>query len=284
MSETSGASRSEIIATCISREINDGDVIGLGLGTFIPAAGAMLAQQTHAPTVDFFLSPAGAYVHDLPMLTLTLSEWAARDRVIDRPKLSEVFSQEVHPDHVEFFRPAQMDAFGRFNTSLIGSLDAPKLRLPGAAGIPDVTATLRRLFYYVPRHDSRTLVETVDFVTGGPTHFGTESSCSPYLGSRAFRLITDLGVFGFDEGGRMEVVSLHEEVTRDEVHAHTGFSLDGKWDERTEPPTGRELELLRESIDPLGVMLLETLPAKSRQERLLYIYNNERHVLEERMR
>jgi glutaconate CoA-transferase, subunit B len=284
MSPTAKASTSEIIATCISREIRDGDVVGLGLGTFIPAAGAMLAHRTHAPMVDFFVSPVGAYVSDLPMLTLTLSEWAARARVIDRPMLSEVFGQEVHPNHVEFFRPAQMDAFGRFNTSLIGSWDAPKLRLPGAAGIPDVTATLSRLFYYVPRHDTRTLVETVDFITGGPTHFGAKRSTSAHADSRAFRLITDLGVFGFNDDGRMEVESLHENVTRDDVIERTGFSLNGKWDRRTVPPTNEELELLRESIDPLGVMSLETLPAKSRRERLLNIYKNERQVLEERTR
>ncbi|HWD96820.1 MAG TPA: CoA-transferase, partial [Acidimicrobiales bacterium] len=222
MSHTAVASSAEVIATCISREIHDIDVVGLGLGTFIPAAGAMLAQKTHAPKVDFFMSSAGAYVHDLPMLTLTLSEWAAQGRVIDRPKLSEVFSQEVHATHVEFFRPAQLDAFGRFNTSLIGRLDAPNLRLPGAAGIPDVTATLSRLFYYLPRHDNRTLVENVDFVTGGPTDIGGRPPTSLHAGSRAFRLITDLGVFGFGDSGRMEVVSLHGDVTRDEVMQRTG--------------------------------------------------------------
>jgi glutaconate CoA-transferase subunit B len=282
MSRTVEASRAEIIATCISREISDGDVVGLGIGTFIPAAGAMLAQRTHAPRVDFFVSPAGAYVRDLPMLTLTLSEWAAQGRVIERPMLSEVFSQEVHPDHIEFFRPAQIDAFGRFNTSFIGPFDAPRLRLPGAAGIPDVTATLSRLFFYVPRHDIRTIVETVDFVTGGPTSIGGDSSSIG--GSRAFRLITDLAVFGFNDEGRMEVVSVHKGVTREEVLARTGFSLNGSWNECTELPTEHELELLRHSIDPLDLTSLEFLPAASRHERLINIYNNERQMLEERTR
>lgn len=284
MTTNSLATSAETVATCISREIHDGDVVGLGLGTFIPAAGAMLAQLTHAPSVDFFLSPAGAYVRELPILTLTLSEWATQDRIIDRPHLSEAFGQEVHPAHVEFFRPAQIDPYGRFNTSFIGSFKSPSLRLPGAAGIPDVTAILKRLYYYLPRHDRRTLVREVDFVTGGPTCIGAVEEGARQAGSRAFRMVTELGVFGFNEEGYVEVLSLHEGITRAEVLEKTGFPLSGSWKERTPPPSKEEITLLRETIDPLGVMALETLPSRERRQRLTEIFSHERRVLEERLR
>ena len=50
---------------------------------------------------------------------------------------------------------------------------------------------------------------------------------------------------------RMEVLSLHPGVTRDQVLAATGFAL--SWREplaTTAPPTDLELRILREEVDP----------------------------------
>ncbi len=66
-----------------------------------------------------------------------------------------------------------------------------------------------------------------------------------------FRVITELAVFGFDdETRRMKVLALNPGVDRAKVQDNTGFEL--LFDEglsMTEPPTGRELETLRE-LDP----------------------------------
>jgi glutaconate CoA-transferase, subunit B len=64
-------------------------------------------------------------------------------------------------------------------------------------------------------------------------------------------VITELAVFGFDnETRRMKVLALNPGVDRAQVQDNTGFEL--LFDEglsMTEPPTGRELETLRE-LDP----------------------------------
>jgi glutaconate CoA-transferase, subunit B len=66
-----------------------------------------------------------------------------------------------------------------------------------------------------------------------------------------FRVITELAVFGFDdETRRMKVLALNPGVSRGQVQDNTGFEL--LFDETlsmTEPPTGHELEGLRE-LDP----------------------------------
>jgi glutaconate CoA-transferase subunit B len=49
----------------------------------------------------------------------------------------------------------------------------------------------------------------------------------------------------------MEVLSLHPGVTLEQVRANTGFELGFKESLRTtEPPTGAELQVLREEVDP----------------------------------
>jgi glutaconate CoA-transferase subunit B len=66
-----------------------------------------------------------------------------------------------------------------------------------------------------------------------------------------YRVVTDLGIFGFDEKTkRMNVVALHPGVTFDRVQENTGFRLVHEGEIAvTEPPAERELEFLRK-LDP----------------------------------
>jgi glutaconate CoA-transferase subunit B len=67
-----------------------------------------------------------------------------------------------------------------------------------------------------------------------------------------FRVITNLGVFGFDEKTRaMKVLALHHGVTLEQVQDNTGFDLlyDKNELSVTAAPTDQELQALRE-LDP----------------------------------
>ena len=65
-------------------------------------------------------------------------------------------------------------------------------------------------------------------------------------------MITNLAVMGFhDESKRMQVESLHPNVTLDEVRANTGFELLIKDPlELTPTPDDEQLRVLREEVDP----------------------------------
>jgi glutaconate CoA-transferase subunit B len=66
-----------------------------------------------------------------------------------------------------------------------------------------------------------------------------------------YRVVTDLGLFGFDEQTkRMKVLALHPGVTLEQVRDNTGFELavDSKLDV-SEPPRPGELAFLRK-LDP----------------------------------
>jgi glutaconate CoA-transferase subunit B len=71
------------------------------------------------------------------------------------------------------------------------------------------------------------------------------------------RIITDKCVMGFDpESHTASLVSLHPEVSLEDVLANTGFALNVPEDiPITALPAQEELRLLREEIDPKNVYL-----------------------------
>ena len=75
----------------------------------------------------------------------------------------------------------------------------------------------------------------------------------------------------------MRLRSLHPGVSLRRAQAKTGFELITPDDiPETEPPSERELRLLRQEIDPLGVRALETLRGAARREKLHQILAEER--------
>ena len=74
-----------------------------------------------------------------------------------------------------------------------------------------------------------------------------------WLGSGPTVVVTGLGVYGFDDGGEMELRSLHPGATVDEVRRNTGWEMNVADDlSETPPPTDEELRLIHEELDPDG--------------------------------
>jgi hypothetical protein len=158
----------EIIVTCISHQVQDGEIVAQGLATPLVAAAYLLARKTHAPNL-YFASAIGQGVcrHPAPLsLTYVESLW------LDRALTTVGFVQaavDVLPNlrPKEFFRPGQIDAFGNFNNIAFGQdYKKPRLRLPGTGGIPDVTTFIDNIYLYVPRHSRITLFKNLTSVQG----------------------------------------------------------------------------------------------------------------------
>lgn len=261
----------ELISTCISHQIEDGELVVQGLATPLVTAGYLLAKLTHAPNLLFASAIGQALCQDWAPMGLSNIEslW------LDKAMVSLGFARSVaellpifHPK--EFFRPAQMDACGNFNNVAIGSDYArPMMRLPGSGGIPDVTTYSDKVHLYVPRHSRAVFVERVDFVSG----LGHDSSHDGGLGPRY--LVSDLGQFDFARG-RLRLTSLHPGVSLEKVQKKTGFRLEIAQNfSETPPPTADELRLLRKQIDPLGIRRLETLSGGARRRLLREILEKE---------
>ena len=67
-------------------------------------------------------------------------------------------------------------------------------------------------------------------------------------------VVTDLGIYHFDEGGEMRLDSLHPGASLDDVRATIGWDVKVADDlGSTPPPTAEELRLVRQELDPDGV-------------------------------
>jgi glutaconate CoA-transferase subunit B len=104
----------------------------------------------------------------------------------------------------------------------------------------------------------RTFVESVDFMSGAGYGRGPgwrEQRGLPSQGP--WRVVTDLAVFEFDAStGQMALLGLFPGVSRDEVAEKVSFPV-LRLDQAPvlDPPTEQELRVLREGVDPRGILL-----------------------------
>jgi acyl CoA:acetate/3-ketoacid CoA transferase beta subunit len=254
----------ELIAACIARQVQDGDILAQGLATPLVAAGYILAQRTHAPQVYFASAIGQGIAQGWSPLGLARIEELWVGKALANVSFVTLAADMLSTFHVkEFFRPAQVDPQGNFNNIAIGRNPAhPRLRLPGAAGIPDVSVHSDHIYMYVPRHSRAVFVPELDWLSGMGHHPARQRGHGPCY------LISDLGQFDW-AAGRMRLVSYHRGVTIGRIQAKTGFELEIAPEvEETPPPTPEALRLLREEIDPLGVRRLETLAGTARRDHL----------------
>jgi hypothetical protein len=88
-------------------------------------------------------------------------------------------------------------------------------------------------------------------------------------------LISDLGQFDF-ANRRLRLITYHPGTTPTQIQARTGFELELSPDlHETPAPTGAELRLLREVIDPMGIRRLETVSGSTRRDMLHEILERE---------
>ena len=142
---------------------------------------------------------------------------------------------------------------------MIGSYDAPKVRLPGAAGLPDGVPVEPALYMYVPRHDRNTFVSKLDFVSAP----GREEGAKPYL------VVTNLAVMRFAPDGILEVASLMPGATSEAVRDNTAFDLRFRAELIPfRPLTTNQLKVLRSDIDPQSLRDLELQAGEDRLDRI----------------
>ncbi len=109
-----------------------------------------------------------------------------------------------------------------------------------------------------PTRNPPSVCPKVDFLTtpGYLTGPGAREAAALPTGTGPYRVITQLGVMGFDnKTKRMMLLSTHPNVSQDQIEANTGFKL--IIPEKiaiTEPPTAQELSILRQ-IDPMQIVL-----------------------------
>ena len=236
----------EMMTVSAARALRDNVTCFVGIG--LPSAAANLARATHAPGLVLIYESGtiGAKPGRLPLSIGdgVLAETA--DAVVSVP---EIFNYWLQPGRIDvgFLSAAQIDKFGNINTTVIGDYAAPKTRLPGAGGAPEIAASCREVIVVV-RQTLRSFVDRVDFVTSvgygsGP---GTRQRLG-LTGAGPLKIITDLGVLEPDPDTQEFVLTgLYPGVSVPDARDRTGWDLATAAQLQTvQPPSEAELTALR---------------------------------------
>ncbi|HUG38622.1 MAG TPA: CoA-transferase [Candidatus Limnocylindrales bacterium] len=248
---TAAFTTGELLAVMGARALRDEQTVFTGVGA--PMMAAALAQRLHAPRLTMVVEGGVVGPRWRPgWLPISTNEMRAAYRAQMLPAITDVFlmAQRGFLD-VGFIGGAQIDQHGNLNSSVIGSYDRPKVRLPGSGGANDIISLCGEVMV-LTAHERRRFVPRVDFITSpGYLSGGDARRRSGLLFGKVSRVVTTLGVFGFDPAsGRMRLDAVHPGVTIDDVKANTGFDLvfaDNVT--TTELPTSEELSALR-ALDP----------------------------------
>ena len=221
----------EMMAVEAARGLRDGDVCFVGIG--LPSLAANLARATHAPgcILIYESGTIGAKPQELP-LSIGDGELAeTADAVVSVPEMFGYWLQGGRVD-VGFLGAAQIDRFGNLNSTVIGTYDAPKVRLPGAGGAPEIATSVREVFVML-RQSPRAFVERLDFLSS--------------RGDRVSTVVTDLGVLEPDPATReLTLTRVHPGVDVEQARDATGWALRvADAVRQTDPPTDAELRALR---------------------------------------
>jgi glutaconate CoA-transferase subunit B len=214
---------------------------------------SVLAQRLHAPSLTVVVEGGIVGPRWRPgWLPISTNEMRAAYRAQMLPAITDAFlmAQRGFLD-VGFIGGAQIDRHGNVNTSFIGPVDRPKVRLPGTGGANDIVSLCREVLV-LTTHEPRRFAERVDFVTSpGWLRGGDSRQRSGLLFGGVSRVVTTLGILGFDPATRaMRIEAVHPGVSVEQVRASTPFELPAaERVEITAPPTAEELAILRE-LDP----------------------------------
>jgi glutaconate CoA-transferase subunit B len=223
----------EMMAVEAARRLRDGAVCFVGIG--LPSLACNLARATHAPNcVLVYESGTIGAKPARPPLSIGDGELAeTADAVVSVPELFAYWLQGGRID-VGFLGAAQIDRRGSLNSTVIGDYERPKVRLPGGGGAPEIAAMCREVIV-IMRQSERTFVDRLHFTSSVP-------------GGGSMVVITDLGVLRpDDENGELVLRQVHPGVSADHAREVTGWDLRVADDLReTEPPSGEELDVLRE--------------------------------------
>lgn len=246
----------ELMICCAARALEDGRSVAVGTG--IPCAAAMLAQKTHAPNLVIMFE-AGGMAPQLPTMPISVGDSRTFHRGVMASSMAEIMqtAQRGLVDYT-FLGGAQIDAYGNLNSTVAGSYEKPQVRFPGSGGANDLASLCWRTLV-VTQQNPRRFVEKLDFLTtpGYLTGPGAREAAGLPPGAGPYRVITDLAVMGYAEDNlRMQVLSLHPEISLEHVRAATGFRLEtAKRIEQTEPPSSEQLRILRDEVDPRRMIL-----------------------------
>jgi glutaconate CoA-transferase subunit B len=248
-------SSAELMIINAARLLRDGDAVFVGVGQ--PNLACNLAKRTHAPNL-VMIYEAGVIGAEPARLPLSIGDPTLVSGALSVVSMYDIFANYLQRGNVDvgFMGGAQIDKYGNINATVIGDYAHPKVRLPGSGGSQEIAAWANRCYIMTP-HQKRRFPEKVDFMTSAGFLTGRkEREATGVRGGGMLAVVTDIGMLEPDETGEMVLTALHPGKTVEQARENTGWDLKVASELRTtEPVTEKELQILRNDLDPSGIHL-----------------------------
>ena len=244
----------ELMAACVAREFNDGEVAFIGVG--MPLIAALTAKFTHAPNFNIIVE-FGALGPAPRRLMMCVACSVCNELSFAAGSMREVMgAQQAGFVDVACISGAQIDKYGNLNSTVIGEYHKPRVRLAGSGGANDLASSAKRTVIMM-RQEGRRFVNKLDYITspGYLTGPGAREKAGLHGGGPA-AVITTMGVYRFDaETKEMYLDKIHPGVSLEKIREQVQWNLKVSPNlETTQPPTKEEVMIMR-ILDPEGVYL-----------------------------
>ena len=248
-------SPSELMAVAGARELQDRQVVAVGLG--LPVVASFLAKLTHAPNMTILFELG--VINPQPIHTgVGLADPRVWYQAEVLSSFVDILGSILHAGRVDvgFLGGLETDKYGNLNTTLVGDPRGKFRHMVGSGGANDIASCAQRTVIII-RHEAHKLQEAISFITSPGFLTGGESRQQAGLRGGPNRVITNKAIFKFNETTReMELVSIHPGNTLEDVLQTMGFTpLVPNEVPFTDPPSPEQVRLIREVIDPQRIYM-----------------------------
>lgn len=227
----------ELLIYQIALSVDDDILAFHGFGSPLVQLALHLAKHNHAPNLVLIAGATYGVNPNPPFLTPTSNDWVMSQDAECFLDIEELFDIGASGRLGRMFLSGlQVDKWGNMNVTRLGSEDRLKLKLPGGGGGCNLSCDVENITIWTAAHRAPPddngrrrfrLVETCDFITsvGHRTADGRARDEMRYRGDGPDCIITDLGVFDFDETGHARLKAVYPDTDAGLVRENTGFTF-----------------------------------------------------------
>lgn len=258
----------------IALTIEDGILAFHGFGSPLVQLALLLAKQSHAPNLIVVAGATYGVNPKPPFLTPTTNDWAMNRGTECHLDIEELFDLAASGRLGRMFLSGlQIDCYGNLNVTRLGQ-QTLQLKLPGGGGGCNLSCDAGHVTIWTAAHrtiiDNKgrrrfRLVEHCDFITsvGHRTVDGKSRTEMGYKGQGPDALITELGVFDFDNSGHARLSAVYPDIELDVIRENTGFTFPVCQNLAAIPLPTREMVEFVRYLDPLKIHERELKPEES---------------------
>lgn len=244
-------SPNELMIVNASRALKGNRVVFVGVG--LPNIACNLARRSHSPQLELVYE-SGVFGAKPARLPLSIGDPTLVTGATSVTSISDLFSYYLQGGLVDvaLLGGAQIDRYGNLNTTIIGTYDQPKVRLPGSGGACEIAINAKNTLM-VMRLNKRAFVQKLHFLTS-PGHIAKRHELG-IPGKGPSIVITDRALFNFEnEDNEMTLAELAPGETVDSIQEEIEWDLKvSDLVKEMAPPTKEELQIIREQLDPEGL-------------------------------